>query len=95
MVDRLVLAVVNASLPEAIDARTLARSLGDDATLRRHLPHLAAFFLEVPVDACEQFVVEHGIAYPLVCAAYERVKAYTGESNADVDDWLRYVEKPA
>jgi hypothetical protein len=91
-VDRLVEVVVNASLPRSIDAATLARCLQTIPPDPAWLPHLIAFFTELPIIAIDTFAAEHHVSRAELRRCYDAVFALTGERNQDVDEWFRYLE---
>src|SRR5688572_30692528 len=90
--DTLVLASVNCSLPQPIDAATLAGCLRGTVPRARWVAHLSAFFLETPLDAIEAFAAAHHIEYTALRETYAVVCQDAGETRGDIDDWLGYLD---
>lgn len=83
-IDNLVLGTVNAPWKRSIDAEALACAV-NTGQVDGWLVHLATFFSEVRTGLILAFATAHHISAPALLAAYTKVKALTGETNATLE----------
>jgi len=84
VVDKLVLATVNAPYKRSIDAPTLRDCLAK-ADLDAWLVHIATFFTDVAPELVFEFADRHGISRSALAKAYRAMKRKTGELNPNLE----------
>lgn len=84
VVDKLVLATVNAPYKRDISAATLSACLAD-TEFSNWLVHAATFFTDVDVDLVFRFAELHGISKSVLAKAYMAIRAETGERNPELE----------
>jgi len=82
--DRIVLATVNAPYKRDISAEQLAQCLLA-ASVEGWPSHVVSFFTEIRTGLVLTFAAEHGIPDDRLVAAYQAMKAYSGESNPGLE----------
>jgi hypothetical protein len=84
VVDKLVLATVNAPYKRSIDAATLRDCL-TKLDFDRWLVHVATFFTDVAPKLVFEFANRHGISRSKLAEAYRAMTTKTGERNPELE----------
>jgi hypothetical protein len=87
VVDKLVLATVNAPFKRDINAATLRECIAE-AKISEWSVHVATFFTDVSPHLILSFAASHGISKSKLAEAYVVMKTETGERNLDLESVL-------